>query len=62
MHGGETMNKSQEIRWNRIIKKLTDAKKELKQLAYGEWQPLNNAELEQVESALSHLTKTINCL
>lgn len=57
------MNESQIIKYNRILKKLEDAKKELKVLLYEQgYDPLNSAEYDNVESALKHVNDAINCL
>lgn len=42
--GGKQMTESQKIKLNRIIKKLEDAKKELKGLIEDQTFPLNSAE------------------
>lgn len=56
------MTESQEIKMNRIIKKLEDAKKELKGLASDQTFPLNVAEYAQVDSALRYVEHALMIL
>lgn len=56
------MESAQEIQMFRIIKKLEDAKKELKELAQDSTFPLKESERDNIESAMNHITKALNCL
>lgn len=57
------MNESQLIKLNRILKKLEDTQRDLKELAYNQgYDPLNSAEQSNVEEALMYVSKAINCL
>ena len=52
----------QEIKWLRIMRKLDDAKKELKKLAQDSTFPLKESERDKVESAMVYITKAYECL
>lgn len=56
------METFQEIKNFRIIKKLEDIKKELKELADDTTFPLKESERDKIESALLHIDKAIYCL
>ena len=52
----------QEIKVLRIMKKLDDAKKELKELAQDSTFPLKESERDSIESAIKHIDNALNCL
>ena len=55
------MTEAQEIKLNRIIKKLVDARKELSELQT-EWPYLNKAEAQNVSEASQRIKQAIDCL
>ena len=56
------MESSQEVKMFRIMRKLDDAKKGLKELAQDSTFPLKESERDNIESAIKHIDNALNCL
>ena len=56
-----TMTEAQEIKLNRIIKKLEDARKALSEFQT-EWPYLNKMEAQNVSEASEYIKRAIDCL
>jgi hypothetical protein len=56
------MESHQGIKMFRIMRKLDDAKKELKELAQDSTFPLKESERDAIESAIKHIDNALNCL
>ncbi len=56
------MNSSQEITRNRVLKKLDESEKLLKELLNDGWDPMKESERDNIEGALTLIKKAANCL